>query len=171
MPDTQPNDPKARVNQRNSRRQKPKSTTRAVAVPNRFGIGGANIAVSVLDVSESGVRLKLTRDLPIGHEFEVKLENIASKGVKTTARVVCRPGQRGGSGTPGQLSGDWPGTGGKAAFVPLRGVRREPILPRPGRAGTKGWLKPSGSLASAGRAPPRPAGSARTPRSPAPACC
>jgi hypothetical protein len=87
MSDTQPNEPKARVNQRNSRRQKPKVTTRAVALPNRFGMG-SNIAVAVLDVSESGVRLKLKQDLPIGHEFEVKLENIASKGVKTTARVV-----------------------------------------------------------------------------------
>jgi hypothetical protein len=87
MSDTQTRPAPSRINQRNSRRQKPKVTTRAIALPNRFGLGG-NIAVSVLDVSESGVRLKLKRDLAIGTEFEVRLENISSKTVKTTAQVV-----------------------------------------------------------------------------------
>jgi hypothetical protein len=44
--------------------------------------------VSVLDVSENGVRLVLKEGLPVGHEFAVTLEGLSSRAVKVVARVV-----------------------------------------------------------------------------------
>lgn len=82
---------KPRANLRGSRRQKPKGSTRAVAFQNWLGLG-TNIAVSVLDVSESGLRLILKQELPLGHEFEVNLTSVGSKSVKALALVVwCVP--------------------------------------------------------------------------------
>jgi hypothetical protein len=79
--------PAKRVNHRRHRRQLPKGSTKARAYRNHLGLG-PNIAVAVLDVSESGVRLLLKEDLPIGREFEVELESIAHKAVKLHAEVI-----------------------------------------------------------------------------------
>lgn len=84
---TQPNDqPRSQRNKRLSRRQAPKGSTKAVAYPNWLGLG-ANIALAVLDVSETGIRL-LVRELPRNGEFEINLESIAHRPVKTLAQVV-----------------------------------------------------------------------------------
>jgi hypothetical protein len=74
-------------NQRASRRRSPKSSTRARATRNPLGLG-PNIAVSVLDISEGGVRLLLKEDLRPGQEFEVNLESDARRSVKMVARVI-----------------------------------------------------------------------------------
>jgi hypothetical protein len=76
-----------RRNQRRTRRQPPKSSTRARAYKNALGLG-TNIAAGVLDVSEAGARLLLKEELPVGHEFEVILESPGSRSVKVLARVV-----------------------------------------------------------------------------------
>lgn len=78
---------KNRPNQRGSRRQKPKSSTRAHAYGNWLGLG-TNIAVSVLDVSESGVRLQVMHELAIDEEFEVNLQSFGLKKVKALAKVI-----------------------------------------------------------------------------------
>jgi hypothetical protein len=77
----------SRPNQRRSRRQSAKSSTKVRAYKNTLGLG-KNIAVTVLDVSEAGVRLVLKEDLPIGHDFEVNLESVCYRPVKITAQVV-----------------------------------------------------------------------------------
>lgn len=87
MAQTQPGGAAPRSNARSSHRQKPKGSTRAAAFHSWHGLG-KNLAVSVLDVSETGVRLLLRKDLPIGHEFEIKLDGAASKSVKTVAQVI-----------------------------------------------------------------------------------
>ena len=75
-----------RRNQRRTRRNPPKSSTRARAYKNALGMG-ANIAAGVLDVSEAGARLLLKEELPVGHEFEVILDSPGSRSVKVIARV------------------------------------------------------------------------------------
>jgi hypothetical protein len=57
------------------------------AYGNALGLG-KNIAAGLLDVSDSGVRLLLTEALPIGKEFEVRLESAGGRLVKALARVV-----------------------------------------------------------------------------------
>lgn len=77
-----------RRNARSSRRQSPKSSTRVRAYRNHLGLG-PNIAVRVLDISETGVRLVLKEPLPIGKEFEINMESVGgSRTVKTTAQVI-----------------------------------------------------------------------------------
>src|SRR2546430_2060349 len=78
----------ARVaNKRRSRRQQPKRSTRAVAYGNALGLG-RNIATGVLDVSETGVRLRLKQDLPVGKEFEIVLEGVGNRSIRILAEVV-----------------------------------------------------------------------------------
>ena len=62
-------------NRRVSRRQKPKRSTKAVCLKGAFGLG-RNIALSVLDVSETGARLVVKESLAPGPEVEVSLESI-----------------------------------------------------------------------------------------------
>jgi hypothetical protein len=76
-----------RKNQRRARRQAPRNSTKARVTRTTMGLG-ANIAVSVLDVSETGIRLVLKENLPTGHEFEVTLESQSSRPVKVAARVI-----------------------------------------------------------------------------------
>ena len=78
---------KRRSNTRGSRRQPPKNSTRAVAYKSWIGVG-ANIAVTVLDVSETGLRLVVRQELKPGHEFEINLSTVGSKTVKTIAQVM-----------------------------------------------------------------------------------
>jgi hypothetical protein len=76
-----------RKNKRASRRQPAKGSTRAVAYGNALGLG-RNIASAVLDVSETGARLLLTKRLADGAEFEVNFEGPGSRPVKMLALVV-----------------------------------------------------------------------------------
>jgi hypothetical protein len=77
-----------RPNQRRSRRQPPKGSTKARVTRNALGLG-PNIAVTVLDLSETGVRLLLKEELADGQEFEVTLEGAAvGRPVKAVAQVV-----------------------------------------------------------------------------------
>jgi hypothetical protein len=75
-------------NRRNSHRQTARGSTRVRAYRNAMGLG-PNIAVSVLDLSESGVRLLLKEDLPAGREIEVRIESTTASGPKVVvARVI-----------------------------------------------------------------------------------
>jgi hypothetical protein len=85
LPMTQPRPPKP--NQRSSPRRAPKGTTRAQCYRSALGLG-ANLAVAVLDVSETGVRLVLKADLPLGQEIEVDLDRAAQRPVKALARII-----------------------------------------------------------------------------------
>lgn len=77
----------SKPNKRRSRRQTAKGSTRARAYRNGWGLG-PNIAISVLDISETGVRLLMKEELPVGHEFEVNLEGPGSHPVKMLANVA-----------------------------------------------------------------------------------
>jgi len=77
-----------RRNQRRSRRQVAKGSTRAKAYSNALGLG-RNIAAGVLDVSEGGARLILTEHLAEATEFQVIFESAGVvKPVKMVAIVV-----------------------------------------------------------------------------------
>ncbi len=74
-------------NQRAAPRRIPKGSTKAIAYKNWLGVG-SNIALAVLDVSESGIRLMLKDNMSVGQQFEVSLHGIGSKMVKMIAEVV-----------------------------------------------------------------------------------
>jgi hypothetical protein len=76
-----------RSNRRSSRRQPPKNSTRVRATRNALGLG-PNIAVGILDLSETGVRLMLKEDLRCGQEFEVTLQSVGNRQVKVVAQVI-----------------------------------------------------------------------------------
>jgi hypothetical protein len=46
------------------------------------------VAESVLDVSETGIRLVLKTALPKGQEIEVRLENFSVRPIKAAARII-----------------------------------------------------------------------------------
>jgi hypothetical protein len=75
------------IEKRASRRHPPKGSTRAKATRNSLGLG-PNVAVNVLDVSQTGVRLLAREDVPCGQEFEVVLESAASRQVKMIAQAI-----------------------------------------------------------------------------------
>ncbi len=79
-------------NRRNSPRRQPKRSSRALCVTGKFGFG-PNVAVSLLDVSESGIRLVLKTALPRGHDVEVGLEAIGDhKPTRINGEVIwCVP--------------------------------------------------------------------------------
>jgi hypothetical protein len=72
---------------RRARRKSPKNGTLPKAFRNALGLG-PNIAVSILDLSESGVRLVLKEPLKVNAEFEVAIENVTGRRVKLIGRVV-----------------------------------------------------------------------------------
>jgi hypothetical protein len=76
-----------RPEHRSSRRKPPKGTTKVRAYRGALGLG-ANLAVALLDVSETGARLLLKADLPKDAEIEVHLDNIVHRPVKALANVV-----------------------------------------------------------------------------------
>jgi hypothetical protein len=76
-----------RPNMRRSRRQNPKRSTRLKAFRNALGLG-PNIAVSILDLSEGGVRLIVKEALKPKAEFEINLETMGSRTFKVIAQVV-----------------------------------------------------------------------------------
>lgn len=80
--------PAPRPNKRSSRRQPLKGSTRVRAYRNHLGLG-PNIALKILDLSETGVRLVLSEPLALGKEFEINLASIVgSRVVKLLAQVV-----------------------------------------------------------------------------------
>lgn len=75
-------------NRRASRRHKPKRSTKAVVLKGAYGLG-RNMALSLLDVSETGARLLIQEPLAPGQEVEITFESIAlHRPVKRSATVV-----------------------------------------------------------------------------------
>ncbi|MFQ3649662.1 MAG: PilZ domain-containing protein [Gemmataceae bacterium] len=77
----------AKKNQRMARRLKAKSSSKVHATRNWLGLG-PNIAIQLLDLSESGVRLLLREPMELGQEFELMLEGPGSRPKRHLARVV-----------------------------------------------------------------------------------
>ncbi len=82
-----PSSPAPRQNTRRSRRQPPKGSTKFRAFRNAMGLG-PNIAVSILDVSETGIRLVLKEELRQQTEFMIEFEPVGARPIKVAARVV-----------------------------------------------------------------------------------
>jgi hypothetical protein len=75
-------------NRRLSQRRHPKRSTKPYCYPNALGLG-RNIALAVLDVSETGARLMVREALEPGREVEVGLEGLGHRRpVKCTGRVI-----------------------------------------------------------------------------------
>jgi hypothetical protein len=73
---------------RRSRRQQPKPTTEVVCRP-ETRIIGPDVALSVLDISADGIRLKVNAPLEIGQRIEVDLEGIGyCRPLKLNAEVI-----------------------------------------------------------------------------------
>jgi hypothetical protein len=60
-------------NRRAAVRRSPKRSSKVLCVTGKFGFG-PNVAVTLLDVSETGIRLVLSAPLAPGHEVEISLE-------------------------------------------------------------------------------------------------
>jgi hypothetical protein len=91
----QPDPPKP--NRRLSRRRAPKNRLRAIC--QRGGLElGPNLALGVLDLSETGVRLRVKEALRAGQEVSICLESSASvRPVKRIGNVAwCAPAPEGG---------------------------------------------------------------------------
>jgi hypothetical protein len=78
---------KPQANRRPSPRKSPRSDCKAECRKGAMGLG-PNIAVSVLDVSQSGARLILKAPLKKGDEAEVILGSGSNKPVKRQSVVV-----------------------------------------------------------------------------------
>src|SRR5689334_15898842 len=75
-------------NRRRCRRLKPKSSTKASCFRGVMGLG-KNLAVTLLDLSEEGVRLLLKEPLPVGQEVEVHLDSLQHRRpLKVSGQVV-----------------------------------------------------------------------------------
>ncbi len=73
---------------RRARRQRPKPTTE-VACRSETLLVGANLALSVLDISADGVRLLVRSPLEKGQKIEVDLEGIGyCQPLKLSAEVI-----------------------------------------------------------------------------------
>jgi hypothetical protein len=85
----QPTDQK---NRRRVLRRRPKHASRVACYKGPLGLG-ANLALELLDLSESGVRLRIKEALPCQQEVEVQLIGLGhSKPVKLRAVVAwCVP--------------------------------------------------------------------------------
>ena len=85
-----PNQPEK--NRRTARRHSARRTARIVCFANAMGLG-PNLALSLLDVSESGARVTVKVPLPLHQEIEVNLSGISNRRpVKVIAEVVwCVP--------------------------------------------------------------------------------
>jgi hypothetical protein len=66
------------TNRRRDRRRTPRASLRIKCLKGRWGLG-ANLAVSVLDVCESGIRFVATSALDPGQEIEVELHAAARR--------------------------------------------------------------------------------------------
>src|SRR5947209_5085336 len=66
------------ANRRGSRRQKPKGSTRVICQKGVLALG-VNLAVSALDISQTGIRLMVKAALAPGQEVQVALEGICQR--------------------------------------------------------------------------------------------
>ncbi len=75
-------------NRRAARRHKPKRSTKVVCLKGAFGLG-RNMALALLDVSETGTRLLIKESLAPGQEVEITFESMALyRPVKRSGAVV-----------------------------------------------------------------------------------
>lgn len=83
--------PTSPQNRRRCRRLPPQGGTRAACFKGTLGLG-LNLALSILDISEEGVRLLIKQQLEVGQEIEINLENLNQrrplKVLATVAWVV-----------------------------------------------------------------------------------
>jgi hypothetical protein len=78
----------ASSDRRRSRRQRPKASTEVACRPETL-IVGANLALTVLDLSADGIRLLVKASLEKGQKIEVDLEGIGySRPIQLAAEVV-----------------------------------------------------------------------------------
>jgi hypothetical protein len=79
-------------NRRASRRRSPKGSTKVFCYRGPLGLG-ANVAVSVLDVSETGASLVVKAPFKQGEDMEVNLEGVVHRRpIRKMATVVwCVP--------------------------------------------------------------------------------
>ena len=74
---------------RRSRRQAPKTNTEVICRTHEPLLIGANLALTVLDISPDGIRLVVRSALQVGQQIEVDLEGIGyCKPLKLAAEVV-----------------------------------------------------------------------------------
>jgi PilZ domain len=75
-------------NRRRCRRQKPKGSTKILTLKGSLGLG-RTVALSILDLSETGVRLIVKENLEKNQEVEVNLESpTCRRPIKTLGNVV-----------------------------------------------------------------------------------
>jgi PilZ domain len=75
-------------NRRSGPRRQPKASVRAFCREGQNGLG-ANLAVSILDFSETGLRILATSELQIGQDIEIEISFFSQSGaVKRKGRVM-----------------------------------------------------------------------------------
>mgnify|MGYP001206771596 CR=1 FL=1 len=78
----------ASLNHRRTRRRRPKGHSKVACYKGPFGLG-PNLALSMLDVSEAGIRLLVKSRLEVGQAIEVQLQGLGhTRPVKILAEVV-----------------------------------------------------------------------------------
>ena|SRR5262245_30445952 len=79
-------------NRRIAARRLPRGGSKIICATGKYGLG-PNVGVSVLDVSETGIRLVVKAALPVGGEVEIGLESpVDRKPTPMPAQVVwCMP--------------------------------------------------------------------------------
>jgi PilZ domain len=70
--------PSATSNRRRARRQPAKTSARVICYGNGLGLG-RNLALTVLDMSESGIRLRVKAPLEAGQEIQIDLEGLGHR--------------------------------------------------------------------------------------------
>lgn len=68
-------------------RRPAKRNAKVLAFRNGLGVG-PNVGLAVIDLSESGARLRLKEELPIGREIEMNLEGPGMRQIRLYARIV-----------------------------------------------------------------------------------
>ncbi len=80
--------PTPQMNRRRSRRVKAKKTTKVITFKGPLGLG-QNVALSILDLSETGIRLLVKEQLANDQEVQVLLESLGHRRpVKVPGKVV-----------------------------------------------------------------------------------
>jgi hypothetical protein len=75
-------------NRRRTRRRSPRGSTRVICFKNALGLG-ANLALALLDLSETGIRLQLKDPLPENQEVEINLDSLNHRRpLKVLGRVI-----------------------------------------------------------------------------------
>jgi hypothetical protein len=80
--------PQRRTNRRAAIRRPPRRTTKVVCPSGQWGLG-ANIAIEVLDISESGIRMRTRAACQPGQEVELTLSSLHTpRPLRLPAEVV-----------------------------------------------------------------------------------